>query len=166
MVMLRALLICLLCLALNGCDSDTVPDRESLSHASISDSAFRQAVRDGNVALVTTYLDDGYDVNRLGMGGDNALHEGILHFDVAKLLIERGIRVNQKHKFDGSTPLIVATIAGNVDAPTVKLLLDEGADPSITDGHGKTALDYALEYEKDHPDAYAPKVELLKSSTE
>jgi ankyrin repeat protein len=153
-------------LALNGCDSDNSQDRESPPHVSISDSAFRQAIRDGNVALVTTYLDDGYDVNRLGMGGENALHEGILHFDVAKLLIERGIRVNQKHKFDGGTPLIVATIAGNVDARTVKLLLDEGADPSITDTHGQTALDYALEYEKNHPEAYAPKIELLKAATD
>lgn len=112
------------------------------------------------------YLDSGYDIDQLGVGGENALHEGILHYDVAQLLIDRGISVNQKHKFDGRTPLIIAAISGNVDTRTVGLLLNEGADPAITDAHGKTALDYALQFEEDHPDAYAPKIELLKAAAE
>ena len=41
---------------------------------------------------------DGYDIHRLGMGGENALHEGILDFKVAELLIAEGINVNQQHK--------------------------------------------------------------------
>lgn len=117
------------------------------SQSSVSDSMFRNAVRNGDTELVATYLEDGYDFRSLGPGGENALHEGILHFNVAKLLIGAGIPVDKAHKFSGATPLIVSCIAENVEPRTVKLLLDNGADPAVVDSHGKTALDYAVEYD-------------------
>ena len=112
---------------------------------SISDSAFRNAVRNGKLEATKYYLDAGYDISRLGGGGENALHEGVLHYDVASLLIERCINVDVQHRYDGSTPLIVSCIASNVEAKTVELLLKHGADPLIKDTHNKSALDYAKE---------------------
>ena len=102
----------------------------------------------------------------LEVAGPGIWHTSILHFDVASLLIKRGINVNQQHLFDGSTPLIVACIAGNVEARTVKLLLDNGADPFLKDVNGKTALDYATQYSSEFPDRadthdYDEKVALL-----
>ena len=120
-------------------------EKQVVKSVSISDSAFRNADRNGKLETTQYYLDAGYDISRLGGGGENALHEGVLHYDVACLLIERGINVDVQHRYDGSTPLIVSCIACNVEARTVELLLKQGADPLIKDIHNKSALDYAKE---------------------
>ena len=155
--MIRIILIALFALASVGCQSKEVA----------SDSSFRDSVRNGRVALVQRHLNDGYDIHRLGMGGENALQEGVLHYEVAKLLIDKGIEVNQQHKFDGSTPLIVSCIAANVEVRTVGLLLDSGADPLLKDTRGKSALDYADEYTDEQAREscdYAKKAELLRAA--
>lgn len=145
---MRLILAAILALTVTSCKSQR-------SKAMVSDSTFRNAVRNGKVELVRNYIRDGYDIHRLGMGGENALHEGILHFKVAELLIAEGINVNQQHKYDGSTPLIVSCIAANIEARTVELLLGSGADKSIKDIHGKTALSYAEEaYDEESKNIY------------
>jgi hypothetical protein len=149
----------LLCLALAGCRGEKPPN------TTISDSSFRQAVRDGNVELVQTYLDQGYDVNSLGMGNENALHEGILNHEMTRFLIAQGISVNQQNRFDGYTPLIVSCIGANISAQTVRLLLESGADPNIKDRDGKTAFDYASALAEAHSDpkhGYQEKLGLLR----
>ncbi|MCR4691243.1 MAG: ankyrin repeat domain-containing protein [Lachnospiraceae bacterium] len=45
---------------------------------------------------------------------------------------------------DGMTPLMIAVIGKNTQA--CKMLLEKGADPSIVSREGKTAYDYAKEY--------------------
>lgn len=146
-----------------GCDS------HGQSETSISDSEFRNAVRNGKAKQVERYLRDGYEINRTGAGGENALQEGVLHYEVAKLLIAKGIDVDRQHKFDGTTPLIVACIAGNIEARTVKLLLDNGADPRIKDAQGKTAIDYAADNATKFPNpkyGFAEKLNLMRASLE
>ncbi|MEP4079019.1 ankyrin repeat domain-containing protein [Haloferula sp.] len=149
--MLRLLMVLLVGLVLIGCDRGTPTDSDTPLPTSISDSAFRQAIRAGDVALVANYLDDGYDVNQLGMGGENALQEGILHYEMAKLLIDSGIAVDQKDKNDWRTPLIIACIGSNVEARTVQLLLNHGADPNLKDRDGRSALDYASKFTESFP---------------
>lgn len=158
---MRHLLLVTLYLTILGCEK-----KSDVHVTSITDSDFRNAVRNGKVETVERFLESGYDIGRIGSGGENALQEGILHFDVGSLLIKRGINVNQQHRFDGSTPLIVACIAGNVEARTVKLLLDNGADPLLKDVNGKAALDYATQYSSEYPNRedtheYDEKVALL-----
>ena len=158
--MIRAILYLTCSFSLVSCN------KTKQAQSSISDSDFRNAVRNGELALTNEYIGKGYNIHKLGAGGENALHEGVLDFDVAKLLIDKGINVNQKHKYDGSTPLIVSCISSNIEARTVKLLLDSGAAKNIKDIHGKTALDYAKEsYTEEDKDLYEydEKIDLLEN---
>lgn len=60
-----------------------------------------------------------------------------------KVLLENGAKstVNAQHPDTGATALMIAADRGNVNI--VEVLLDAGADPSLKDRKGKTALDYA-----------------------
>ncbi|ORY09324.1 ankyrin repeat-containing domain protein [Clohesyomyces aquaticus] len=59
-------------------------------------------------------------------------------------LIERGADPNTKHKQDKPTPLVQATVAGCI--PTMKLLIDSGANVNKLDGplHRQTPLQAAV----------------------
>ena len=109
---------------------------------------FRQYVRSGDLKRVEGALGRGFYVNTVGIGGANALFEAD-NFDMVKLLVDRDIEVNQQKllESDGSTPLHIYCISG-ADPRIIKLLLDSGADPTIKDSSGKTALDYAVRYSK------------------
>ncbi len=95
----------------------------------------------GNRAMVGMLLKKGADPNKSNEGYTAINYAaGSGYTEVVKALIEGGANINQVH-VDGTTPLINASIGGN--AALVKLLIDMGADISIKDPGGKTALDYA-----------------------
>jgi hypothetical protein len=62
---------------------------------------------------------------------------------IARLLLEHGARVNarQGRTDRGFTPLMEAAFNGQVEM--VELLLGHGADPSMKDDDGKSAVDHA-----------------------
>jgi uncharacterized protein len=64
------------------------------------------------------------------------------HKALAAELLRRGLDVNARACQLGSTPLILAAVAGNVDL--VVLLLQHGADPSVANARGETAHRLAL----------------------
>ncbi len=66
------------------------------------------------------------------------------HPDVAARLVARGADVNAKDSHYGQTPLIWA--AKNLQIGLVKLLLDKGADRTVQDKEGQTALTSASEF--------------------
>ena len=73
---------------------------------------------------------------------------GVGPTDIVKLLLAHGADVNTKVNAavngkagEGMTPLIVAARSNQIG--TVKLLLEDGADPQATDPDGDTALIYA-----------------------
>jgi ankyrin repeat protein len=61
---------------------------------------------------------------------------------LVRLLIDNGAHINAQNNL-GTTPLIFATMYNK--RTSVILLLEKGADKTITDNEGKTALDYASE---------------------
>jgi ankyrin repeat protein len=61
--------------------------------------------------------------------------------DSLDIMLENGIDPNKVVEQGGVTLLMRAAMQRRVDV--AQTLLDHGADPSITDGDGKTALDYA-----------------------
>ena len=110
-----------------------------------------------------TYLDDPEVVRlliRRGVpldGASDQIHEtplmaascfGRIH--TVQILLDAHVQVNAQST-EGLTALTEAAIGNQADI--LKLLLAAGADPSIRDGSGKTALDYAVQ--QAHPSAIA-----------
>jgi ankyrin repeat protein len=80
--------------------------------------------------------------NRLGSTLTNAAASG--HVLIVKYLIEEyGMSINEQTKPKGWTPLIAASLSYNSRTEMVKYLLSKGADKSIRDNEGMTAIDYA-----------------------
>lgn len=101
------------------------------------------AVRGGDVELIRLLLARGVDID----AGDeesnsSALTAGVWAAapKVVAALIEAGANVNRQRS-GGRTALHTAAFRDR--AEIVRLLLDAGADPLITDDHGKTAADLA-----------------------
>ena len=61
--------------------------------------------------------------------------------ETVRSMINRGTPINQKNQTTGETALMLATKNGHIDV--VNLLIEEGADVSLKDNSGKTALDWA-----------------------
>lgn len=116
--------------------------------------ALYEAAGDGDSAQVSALLDRGVDVNGRTKSGSYALNNAAVEneIEVEKVLLDRGADPNVQNRL-GDTPLICATKYAGGKAATVKLLVEAGADLSIRDDKGKTALDYAKA--KDQQDAIA-----------
>jgi len=73
--------------------------------------------------------------------GMNAVFHALKNPQALSLLLAAGASPDARHMKDAATPLIVA--ARNDDLPTVRRLLDAGANPRLFDARGKSALSYA-----------------------
>ena len=63
--------------------------------------------------------------------------------EVIRLLVERGASVDARETLAGSTPLICAAANQDGDPEAVRFLLQHGANASVKDRAGATALDWA-----------------------
>ena len=115
----------------------------------VLDSDNAQTIKDG-FELFQYLIEQQVDMD-ICKGKENVLtfatHYG--NYNVVEFLIkENYFDVNSKD-LAGNTALIVAT--KNNQTQIMKLLLELGADKSLKDADGKTAYDYAVEYDrKDH----------------
>src|ERR1051325_3118271 len=106
---------------------------------------FWEAVRKGDLALVTSLLDQGADVNAKFRYGTTALFKAAErgHLEIVKLLLARGADVTVKDTFYGATALSWALDNGHVEIVTAILQKDPGgaADVLMTGVRsGKPAL--------------------------
>lgn len=116
-------------------------------------SGMSRAAVDGDLQAVQEYARKGESVNAIDKWGWTPLHWAIYYgnFPVAKWLLENGADPNIKTREEygnylpGTTPLILAAAYGRDDA--VKALLAHKADTTPVDRRGKTALDYAEQYQ-------------------
>jgi uncharacterized protein len=92
----------------------------------------------GNQTLVAFLLAKGAQVNRQGW---TALHyaAGAGHKELVKFLLDKSAYIDA-HSPNQTTPLMMAARERRTDI--VRLLLEEGADPSQTNQAGLTAADY------------------------
>ena len=72
-------------------------------------------------------------------GSFDPLHNG--HLDVIRLLLEQHAYIDAESP-NGTTPLMMAAHYGTPEA--VKLLLAEGADPTLKNQLGLSAIDFAF----------------------
>lgn len=116
-------------------------------------TALYLAVARNDAALVRELLGRGANPNLADSAGSLPLVEAVVDSDadpeIVRMLIENGVEVNRTEKENGATALIFAAQNDRLPAPVrlkiVKLLLDNGANKSIKETSGKTALDWARE---------------------
>jgi ankyrin repeat protein len=115
-------------------------DLEALDKA--GENAMMLAALNGDVNLVQLLISKDAEVNKKGWA---PLHYAASNGqdEVAKLLIDHSAYIDAGSP-NGTTPLMMAARGNHIT--TVKLLLDEGADATIKNQLGLTALDFAKRY--------------------
>lgn len=103
------------------------------------ESPLMMAALKGHLALAKKLIERGADVNKPGW---TALHYAATngHLAIMELLLENHAYIDAESP-NGSTPLMMAAHYGTPAA--VKLLLEAGADPTLKNQLGLTAIDFA-----------------------
>ena len=102
------------------------------------------ACEDGQEGFVKVLLDAGADPNITDNGKDSSLHSavnGYCSLDTVKEIIDHGAPVDVVNDI-GETPLLLA--CSTAQEATVKLLLEEKANPNIANVDGDTSLHSAI----------------------
>jgi ankyrin repeat protein len=117
------------------------PSVDLEARAKNGDNALMIAAYKGNVAAVKALIAKEAEVNKQGW---TALHYAatIGNDEIVKILLDESAYIDAESP-NSTTPLMMAARGGHVS--TVKLLLDEGADATLKNGIGMTALDFARE---------------------
>jgi hypothetical protein len=104
------------------------------------DTALMIAAWRGKLDAARALLAKGAEVNQTGW---TALHYAAANGnnDMVALLLEHYAYIDAESP-NGTTPIMMAARGGHI--LTVKLLLDEGADATLKNGAGMTAIDFAL----------------------
>ena len=91
-------------------------------------------------------IDDRVNLEETDSEGSTALQHAVIwtNHEAVEQLLQNGAVVNTTDDW-GTTPLMNAVHYAE-DTDIAKLLLENGADPSLKDTAGKTAYDYAMEY--------------------
>lgn len=102
------------------------------------------AVFKGQTELVVRMIEKGADVNQTGW---TPLHYAATagHVQLIKILLDKHAYIDAESP-NKTTPLMMAAHYGTPSA--VKLLLEEGADPSLKNELGLSAIDFALQAKK------------------
>ncbi len=135
-----------------------------LIERSLTGSKIHDAAALGQADKVQLALNAGVHADAQDRYGFSPLHKAAQfgHLEVIRLLAASGANLNIVAKTRAAaTPLHYAAGYGQPDA--VKLLLSLGADPSITDGSGQRAVDWATSSRSyaAHRDANAESAKLL-----
>ena len=107
------------------------------------DTALMIASFKGNLPAVNALIEKGAEVNKTGW---TPLHyaASIGNNDIVRLLLEKSAYIDAESP-NKTTPIMMAARAGHI--MTVKLLLDEGADATLKNDAGMTAIDFAQKHE-------------------
>lgn len=121
---------------------------ELTRHRGAGASPLLYAAELGNGAMVRGMLDAGADPKQgllfATLAGTPLTFAAYgVNLDGARLLASRGVNINAKSTY-GFTPLMIAAGSEHQNEAMVRWLLANGADLSLRDDEGRTALDWAL----------------------
>ena len=107
------------------------------------DTAMMLAAYKGNLRAVEAMLEKGAEPNKPGW---TPLHYAATtgHHEIVKLLLDHSAYIDAESP-NKTTPIMMAARGGHI--LTIKLLLDEGADASLKNDLGMSALDFARKFE-------------------
>lgn len=129
-------------------DSTTLGDRKRATKKFVYDTSLVRAVKISDVDRVRTLMYANVNVNEKNYAGITPLtiaaEKG--NMEIIKMLVEDGKATINEASSYGITPLISAAAAGQDEA--VAYLIQKGADVTVKDDLGKTALLYAIGYDK------------------
>lgn len=127
------------------------PDLEAEVRTAQDESPLMLAALRGYTALCAKLIERDADVNKPGWA---PLHYASTnsHIEIIRLLLDNHAYIDAASP-NGSTPLMMAAMYGNASA--VKMLLEAGADPTLKNGVGLTAIEFASRVKK------AESVEIL-----
>lgn len=119
----------------------------------IGDTALHWPAHNGLVEIVELLLDSGADIeaDEVNWAGGKPLHWASEHEpETVRVLLDRGADVNSRNikeesEFQGFTPLMMNASQKNDCSEVTEMLLQAGADPSVRDVNGRTALQIAEE---------------------
>jgi len=119
-----------------------------LNHgAEASAEALSESVTFGHPDVVQALVEAGVNVSLTESSGINLLHWATItnRARVIPVLVKAGVPLNATDEF-GYTPLMYAASVDEGDTATLKALLAAGADRSIRNDEGRTALEQARRY--------------------
>lgn len=99
-------------------------------------------------------LERGADPNRPSVFAGSALNYALLtqHYEVARLLIDRGADLNTRSQVGhGMPPMVWSAYNDHGDATIARLLVARGVDVNVSNDAGETALSYAVRRGGDTP---------------
>ena len=110
----------------------------------VNETPLMLAAINNQLDLAKVLIERGADVNRPGW---SPLHYAATrgHRDMMRLLLDHDAYIDSESA-NGTTPLMMA--AYNAPPLAVKLLLEEGADPTLVNHDNASALDFALSKER------------------
>jgi len=119
------------------------PDIDPEAKSGNGDTALMIACFKGNKAAVEALLAKGAEVNKPGW---TPLHYAAAngHDEIIRLLLDKSAYIDAESP-NKTTPMMMAARGGHIY--TVKLLLDEGADATLKNDLGMSAIDFAMKYE-------------------
>lgn len=103
-----------------------------------------------NLFLLATCLASFSNPASAESSATRSLYTAICGFDlneqVASQALKNGADINWRNGAMNEESMLITAIKGQKDSKTIKFLLEHGADAALKDGSGKTALDYAKDY--------------------
>lgn len=120
-----------------------------LAHGADPSSALSQAVAFGYPDIVRVLISAGAQATLTESSGINLLHWAAIanRPEVIPQLVEAGVSINAKDDFD-FTPIMYAATIDFGNRACLQALLKAGADPTIRNAEGRTALEQARLYLK------------------
>jgi uncharacterized protein len=139
--------VVLVAIVISGCDRNPSSKRAkpSAKEAAAAISDMEDAVNLNKPHLLDRAMANGADPDFVMLDGTTFLHAavGMGRAECARVLLKNGASVHIADQ-KGQMPLHKATYYSSCDPVVVEMLLAAGANPSLSDGAGKTALDYAV----------------------